>query len=208
MKNADQLARRSTLHMPPYIAGKPKEEVMLEYGLDSAVKLASNENPLKLPQSVIDAITREAGNCYMYPEGSSPTLREALAKRNGITPTQIIVGNGGDHVIGVICHAFVEENDEIIVGDPSFRTYAINTAIMGGKLVKAPLKDFTFDVDALLAAITPKTKLIFFCNPNNPTGTIVGRAEVERFMSKVPETCIVVYSISITPFKSLYNGLI
>jgi len=193
LTKADELARHSTLGMPAYIAGTPKEEIEKKYGIKNTVKLASNENPLKVSPKVIEAISREAKNCYMYPEGTSPELREALAANLGVRASQIIVGNGGDHVIGLLCHAFVEEGDDVIVGSPSFRTYAINTAIMGGNLVRVPLKDLTLDPEGILNAITERTKLIFFCNPNNPTGTIVKKDRIRAFMRRVPERCIVVF---------------
>lgn len=193
MIKADELVRHSTLDMPAYVAGTPKEEIEKKYGIKNTIKLASNENPLRVSPKVIDAISREAQNCYMYPEGTSPELREALAAKLGVSASEIIVGNGGDHVIGLLCHAFVEEGDEVIVGSPSFRTYAINTAIMGGKLVRVPLKNLTLDPEGILGAVTERTKLIFFCNPNNPTGTIVKAQEIRSFMERVPERCIVVF---------------
>jgi len=99
-------------------------------------------------------------------------------------------------------NAFINQGDEVIMGVPSFYTYMLSTLTMGGILVKTPLKDHTYDLDAILAAITPKTKLIFFCNPNNPTGTIVNRVKVAEFMSKVPEYCVVVFDEAYFEFIS------
>lgn len=185
--------RKGIMDMAPYIPGKPIEEVQKEYGLTDIVKLASNENPIKTSPKALQAMHEELDRSYMYPEGSSPDIRGRLAKKYGVTPGQILVGNGGDNVIAMICEAFVNVDDEVIVADPSFKTYELSTIIAGGKLVFVPVKDYTLDLDAMLAAITGKTKLIFLCNPNNPTATIVRKKAVADFMAKVPDHCIVVF---------------
>ncbi|MDL2217193.1 histidinol-phosphate transaminase [Christensenellaceae bacterium OttesenSCG-928-M15] len=185
--------RKGIMDMAPYIPGKPIEQVQREYGLKRVVKLASNENPIKTSPKALEAMKQELDKCYMYPEGSSPAIREALSKKYGVEPGEVLVANGGDHVISLICEAFVNVDDEVIVGVPSFMTYELATVIAGGKLVGVPLVDFTFDLDAVLKAITDQTKIIFLCNPNNPTGTIVRRQEVAAFMEKVPDHCIVVF---------------
>ncbi len=193
MQDGTKFARKNVMNLPPYVAGKPIEAVEREYGVHNIIKLASNENPLHISPMAVEAMKNELEKCYMYPEGSSPQLREKLAAKYNVDPKQILFGDGGDHVIGLICHAFVNDGDEVIIGDPSFPTYSINVPLMGGILVKVPMKQHTFDLDAVLAAITPKTKMIFFCNPNNPTGTIVGKQKVAEFMSKVPDHVIVVF---------------
>ncbi|MEG1997827.1 MAG: histidinol-phosphate transaminase, partial [Clostridiales bacterium] len=186
-------ARKNVMNLPPYVAGKPIEAVEREYGVTNIIKMASNENPLHISPLAVEAMKKELEKCYMYPEGSSPQLREKLALKYGVDAKQIICGDGGDHVIGLICHAFINDGDEVIIGDPSFPTYSINVPLMGGILVKVPMVNYAFDLDAVLAAITPKTKMIFFCNPNNPTGTIVRRDKVADFMSKIPDSVIVVF---------------
>ncbi|MDR1620485.1 MAG: histidinol-phosphate transaminase [Clostridiales bacterium] len=191
--DGNKFARRGIMDMAPYVAGKPVEEVEKEYGIKHAVKLASNENPLKTSPAAVAAMQKELQNVYMYPEGSSPLVRERLARAYGIDAKDIVVGAGGDHVIGLMCQAFVNEGDEVIVGKPTFKTYELQTIVMGGVLIEVPLKDFTFDLEAIYNAITEKTKLIFLCNPNNPTSTIVKRGEVESFIKKVPDHCIVVF---------------
>jgi histidinol-phosphate aminotransferase len=193
MKDAHRFARRGIMGMAAYTPGKPIEEVQREYGLTKIIKLASNENPLKTSPLALVAMRRELESCFMYPESSSPSVRHALADRLSFDAENIVVANGGDQVISLICQAFVDEGDEVIVGDPSFGIYNQNVIIMGGRLVRIPLKDLTFDLDAILRAITEQTKVIFFCNPNNPTSTIVHKGEVERFMARVPEHCIVVF---------------
>lgn len=188
------LARNGIMDMSPYIPGKPVEEVQKEYGLTDIIKMASNENPLKTSPKAMEAMRLELEKTYMYPEGSSPTVREALSKKLDIPAKNILVAAGGDHVITLMCMAFVNEGEEVVTGHPSFKTYEQGTAIAGGKLIRVPLtKDYAFDLDAMAAAINEKTKLIFLCNPNNPTGTIVRRREVEAFLDKVPSHCIVVF---------------
>lgn len=188
------LARRGILDMSPYIPGKPVEEVQKEYGLTDIIKMASNENPLKTSPMALEAMHRELEKSYMYPEGSSPTVREALAKELDIPEKNILVAAGGDHVITLMCLAFVNEGEEVITGHPSFKTYEQGTALAGGKLIRIPLtKELAFDLEAMADAINEKTKMIFLCNPNNPTGTIVRRKAVEEFLAKVPSHCIVVF---------------
>ncbi len=193
MKNGDKFARKGLFDLAPYVPGKPLEEVQKEYGLTKIAKLASNENPLGISPKAIAAMEAEIKNCFMYPESTSFDLRQDLAAKLAIDPDQIFITCGGDNVITLIGSAFINEGDEVIIGTPSFYTYTLTTNIMGGTVVNVPLTDLTFDLDAILAAITPKTKLIFFCNPNNPTGTIVPKEKVADFMSKVPEHCIVVF---------------
>ncbi|UQZ90399.1 histidinol-phosphate transaminase [Deltaproteobacteria bacterium Smac51] len=188
-------ARNGILSITPYVPGKPVEEVQKEYGLTDVVKMASNENPLKTSPKAMAAMRAELEKVYMYPEGSSPDLRAALALRHGLNPDQFMVGNGGDHVIAMITEAFVNEGDEVIMALPSFKTYELATIIIGGRIVGVPVdsESLTIDLEAMLAAITDRTKLIFLCNPNNPTGTIVRQREVDAFLDRVPERCLVVF---------------
>jgi histidinol-phosphate aminotransferase len=193
MKDDCNLARDGIMQLSPYVAGKPMEEVEAEYGVKVVAKLASNENPLGISPKAVEAMEKELKKCFMYPEGSSPRVRHKLAGRLGVPEGQIFLATGGDHILTLLGNAFINQGDEVIVGAPSFYTYTLSTLVMGGVLIKVPLKDHVYDLDAILAAITPKTKLIFFCNPNNPTGTIVHKDKVADFMSKVPEHCVVVF---------------
>ena len=202
MKDGSKFAREGIMQLSPYVAGKPIEEVQAEYGVTEVVKMASNENPLGVSPKAVQAMKLELENCFMYPEGSSPRVRHKLAQRLGVAEGQIFLATGGDHILTLLGNAFVSQGDEVIMGAPSFYTYMLSTLTMGGVLVKVPLKDHVYDLDAILAAITPKTKLIFFCNPNNPTGTIVSRAKVAEFMDKVPEHCVVVFDEAYFEFIS------
>ncbi|MCL1816982.1 MAG: histidinol-phosphate transaminase [Clostridiales bacterium] len=193
MKDGSRLAREGIMQLSPYVAGKPMEEVEAEYGVKVLAKLASNENPLGVSPKAVEAMTKEMKNCFMYPEGSSPRVRRKLALRLGVPEGQIFLATGGDHILTLLGNAFISQGEEVIMGAPSFYTYTLSTLTMGGVLVKVPLKNHVYDLDAILDAITPKTKLIFFCNPNNPTGTIVHKTKVAEFMSKVPDHCVVVF---------------
>ena len=194
MKDGSRFARAGVMDLQPYVPGKPIEEVAAEFGLTEIYKLASNENPLSMSPKSAAAVQAEIPNCHFYPEGESPIVRKKLAKHWGVAENQICFGTGGDHVLTLIGNAFINQGDEVIVGAPSFYTYNLSTWMMGGTLVKVPLDaNMCYDLEAILAAVTPRTKLIFFCNPNNPTGTIVRREEVADFMARLPDHCVVVF---------------
>lgn len=199
----NKFARCGLENVTPYSPGKPIEEVQREYGLTDIAKLASNENPMGTSPLAIRAMQAEAENVYMYPEGSSLELRQKLAAKFGVSPDLIVVTNGADHFLTMLSMAFINDGDECIMPDPSFSPYITNTIIMGGKYLEIPLKkDLSLDLEATAKAITPKTKLIYICNPNNPTGTIIGKAELEAFMAKVPDSCILVMDEAYAEFVS------
>ena len=177
----------------PYVPGKPIEEVKREYGLTDVIKLASNENPLGASPKVLAALHTALEEINYYPDAQSYYLREALSRHLDFPSAQIALGNGADGLIRETCVAYLEEGDEVIVSRSSFPVYDISTQVMGGRLVKTPLDGYGLDLDAMAAAITPRTKIIFVCSPNNPTGTIVTREAVERLMAAVPDTALVVF---------------
>jgi histidinol-phosphate aminotransferase len=176
----------------PYVPGKPIEEVQREYGLTDVIKLASNENPLGTSPRVLAAIRAELETLNFYPDAEAYVLCRVLAQHLGVSPEQVTVGNGADGIIRELCTAFLEDGDEVIVSRSSFPVYDISTQVMRGKLVKTPLKNYGLDLEAMAAAVTPRTKIIFVCNPNNPTGTIVTAAELDVLMAKVPERVLIV----------------
>ena len=202
MKDGSNFARNGIMKLSPYVAGKPMEEVEAEYGVKVVARLASNENPLGVSPKALAAIKIEMANCCRYPEGSSPRVRRKLAERLNVAEGQIFLATGGDHILTLVGNAFVNQGDKVIAGAPSFYTYTLSTLVMGGELVKVSLKDHVYDLNAILAAITPQTKLIFFCNPNNPSGTIVHKDKVAEFMSKVPDHCVVVFDEAYFEFIS------
>jgi histidinol-phosphate aminotransferase len=193
-----------------YIPGKAIEEVQREYGAKRWVKLASNENLLGPSPKALEAIRKELPNIHFYPEGPTPLLRKALAKIFSLTEENIIISNGADNLILMIANAFVDEGDEVIMADPTFPVYTNATQIMGGKPIRVKLKNNAHDLDAMLNKVTRKTKLIFICNPNNPTGTIVSQASLNQFLIKLPGWVIVILDEAYGDFVEapLYpNGL-
>ena len=177
----------------PYVPGKPIEEVQREYGLTDIIKLASNENPLGPSPKVLAALQAALPDLHLYPDAQAYALGRAIAARHGVSPEMVRVGNGADGLIRELCVSYLEDDDEVLTSMSSFPVYDISTAVMRARLVKTPLRDLRFDLEALAAAITDRTRLIFLCNPNNPTGTIVTAGEVAEFMRRVPETAIVVF---------------
>jgi histidinol-phosphate aminotransferase len=179
--------------MKPYVPGKPIEEVQREYGLKDVIKLASNENPLGPSPKALAAIEKALPRLNLYPDSQSYNLRQAIAKHLGFEIERIAIGNGADGVIMQVCLAYLEEESEVIVSRSSFPVYDNCTLTMRATLVKTPLKNHGLDLEAMAQAITDRTKLIFVCNPNNPTGTIVTTDEVEAFMEEVPDQVLVVF---------------
>jgi histidinol-phosphate aminotransferase len=180
-------------HINPYVPGKPIEDVQREYGLTDVIKLASNENPGGPSKKALVALKDALSHLNFYPDGQSYHLRHALAQYLEVQPEQVIVANGADGVILQTCMAYLDQDDEVVVSESSFPVYDLFTLAMRARLVKTPLKNYGLDLPAMAAAITPRTKLIFVCNPNNPTGTIVTASEVEAFMEKVPDHVLVIF---------------
>jgi histidinol-phosphate aminotransferase len=183
-----------------YVPGKPVEEVQREFGLMEVIKLASNENPLGPSPKAVAAMEAALQQLNSYPDGQCYHLRRSLAAHLGVSPDQVTAGNGADGLILQTCMAYVDQDDEVIVSRSSFPMYDMYACAMRAKLIKTPLKGYGLDLDAMLAAITPKTKLIFVCNPNNPTGTVVTSAEVEAFMQRVPDHVLIVFDEAYNEF--------
>ena len=180
------------MHLPVYQPGKPIDEVKRELGLTEVIKLASNENPFGCSPKAKEAIIAHVDKANMYPDGASVELKAALAALHGVTPDQIVFGAGSDEVILMIARAYLSPGDETIMADRTFPQYRHNAEIEGATVVEVPLKDGTHDLEAMLAAITDKTKVVWVCNPNNPTSTIVTKDEVESFLARVPSSVMVV----------------
>jgi len=193
MEKEKSFVRKGILELKPYIPGKPVEEVKQELGLKEVIKLASNETSIGPSPLAIEAIKKEIENINFYPEGSSRALREKIAHKLKIDKEMLIIGNGADNIIDLVGMAFINEGDEVISGEITFPAYETITKIMGGKLISVKLKDFSFDLEEIVQRINERTKIIFLCNPNNPTGTIVNKKAVDRLMKQVPENVIVVF---------------
>ena len=189
----ETLANEHILGIAPYEPGKPIEEVEREIGIHDAIKLASNENPLAPSERVREAITNALVALNRYPDGSGFYLRQALAKKHGIAPDQIVLGNGSNDLIELLVRTFLRPGDEAVVPHPSFVVYPMIVQAAGGIRVMVMLKDYRLDLEAMARAITPLTKMVFIANPNNPSATIVTADEVEAFMARVPERTIVVF---------------
>lgn len=188
----EKLARKGILSITSYIPGKPIEEVKKEFNVKRWVKLASNENLLGPSPKVLDAIKKELSNIYLYPESPCTILREALAKKYSLPEDKIVLSNGVDNLIFMIASAFLNEGEEVIMADPTFPVYTNVTQIMGGKPVKVKLKDYTHDLNGMMNRVNEKTKLIFVCNPNNPTGTVVSPKAFDNFLSDLSKRVIVI----------------
>ena len=184
-------------HLPVYQPGRPIEEVARELGLaaDDIIKLASNENPLGPSRLALAAMRRALSRVNLYPDGNAFYLKQKLAAKLGVTPANLILGNGSNEILELIGHALLppgaESNaPEVVVSQYCFAVYPIVTALFGAKLVTVPAKNYGHDLDAMLAAVTPQTRIIFAANPNNPTGTAVSPVELARFVNAVPERVV------------------
>lgn len=175
----------------PYPPGKPIEELERELGISETVKLASNENPLGPSVKAVEAISKAAASVHRYPDGSCFYLKRRLAEHLSVSEDMLIIGNGSNEIIELLVRTFVDDGEEVLMGDPSFAVYPIITQAERRTGVKVPLKDLTIDLDAMARAITDKTRVIFIANPNNPTGTMVTETELDRFMGQIPDDVIV-----------------
>ncbi len=185
--------QRGLNRINPYVPGKPIEEVQREYGLDDVIKLASNENPLGVSPLALTAMRDAISRLNHYPDGAGFALRSALAEHFHLTLSQVAIGNGADDLILELSMAFLEDDDEVVTSRSSFPMYDIYTAAMRARMVKTPLTDsWGLDLDAMADAVTDRTKLVYVCNPNNPTGTIVDADALESFLAKIPERVLVV----------------
>jgi histidinol-phosphate aminotransferase len=170
----------------PYEPGKPVEEVQRELGLEHVVKLASNEGTYGPIAAAVAALERSQASLNRYPDGGAYLLRCAIAELHDVRFEEVAVGAGADGVIDCLSQAVLEPGDEIVCGWPSFPSYVIDALKLGAKPTKVPLKSHRYDVDALLAAVTPRTKIVYVCNPNNPTGTGNSRDELDSYFERVP----------------------
>lgn len=186
------LANAGVSGLQPYQAGKPIEELERELGISNCVKLASNENPLGLSPKAKLAIEAALTDLTRYPDANGFYLKQKLAQTFGLDVTGLTLGNGSNEVIDLIFHTFVSPGDEVIYSQYSFIVYALATQAHGADAVVVPAKEWGHDLDAMLAAVTDKTKLICIANPNNPTGTVLPPAELEVFLARVPGHVLVI----------------
>jgi histidinol-phosphate aminotransferase len=179
--------------LSPYVPGKPIEELQRELGLTRVIKLASNENPLGSSPKALTALREGSSALHRYPDGGAFRLREALANHWKVTLDHVILGNGSDEILGLLARTFLAPGDEAVMADQTFVIYKMEVTAAHGKPVVVPLKQWRHDLQAMAAAVTDRTRLLFLCNPNNPTGTMVTADEVELLLSRVPAHVVVVF---------------
>lgn len=178
--------------LPVYKPGKPIEEVKKELGLQDVIKLASNENPFGPSPSAKEAVAAELANLSIYPDGAAAELRETLAGRLGVAGGNLIFGCGSDEIISLIARAFLQPGDETIMADQTFSVYKSNADIENAVTIEVPLVEGTHDLQAMLERVTDRTKIVWVCNPNNPTGTIVSSQALTAFLDALPSNVMTV----------------
>lgn len=188
------LANPSVLKQPVYEPGKPIDLVAREFGVDpsTTIKLASNENPLGASPKALSAVKDFLDQTYLYPDGGCYHLRQKLAEKTGLSPDQFVFGNGSNEVIELIGHAFLQEGDEVVMGEQAFIVYKLITLLFQATAVEVPLVNFTHDLDGMLNAVNDRTKLVFLPAPNNPTGTLNSSEDILAFANSLPEHVIFV----------------
>ena len=193
----------------PYPPGKPIEELERELGITGSIKLASNENPIGPSPLAVQAILDNVNKLNRYPDGSSYYLKEKISEVFGLPMEKIITGNGSNELIELTIRAFLSPGDEVIQAFPTFLVYEKVVNGAGGELISVSLKDFKVSLDDIKDAITSKTKIIFICNPNNPTGTGLSKEEMLDFIKSVPEDIILVLDEAYIEFSSekIANGI-
>ncbi|HSA62601.1 MAG TPA: histidinol-phosphate transaminase [Nitrospiraceae bacterium] len=179
--------------LSPYVPGKPIDELQRELGLTRVIKLASNENPLGPSPKAVAALAGANDTLHRYPDGGAYRLRQAIAERWKVTSEQVILGNGSDEILGLLARTFLAPGDEAVMADHTFVIYRMEVTAAHGKPVVVPLVNWTHNLEAMAQAITPRTRLLFICNPNNPTGTTVPAEAISRLMAKLPRDVIVVF---------------
>jgi len=187
-----KLAVAGVQQLIPYKAGKPIEELERELGLTQAIKLASNENPLGPGKKALAAIKATLPTLALYPDGSGFALKQALAKKYAVDVSQITLGNGSNEILELVARAFLTPELEVVFSQHAFAVYPIVTQAVGATAVVAPALNYGHDLDAMLQRVTEKTRLVFIANPNNPTGTLLSQASLERFIGALPDTCVCV----------------
>lgn len=195
--------KSNIVHLPVYQPGKPIEEVKRELGLTEVTKLASNENPFGCSPAVKEALVREMENLSLYPDGGAVELTNALAAHLGVEPNQLIFGAGSDDVILMIARAYFVPGDETVMSSHTFPQYKHNAEIENAKVIEVPLKHATHDLQGMLERVTEKTKVVWICNPNNPTGTSVNHEEIRAFLDALSPQVLVVLDEAYAEYNRL-----
>ncbi|MDD0823028.1 histidinol-phosphate transaminase [Mannheimia sp. AT1] len=196
------IANEGVKSLAPYQAGKPIEELERELGISNIIKLASNENPFDFPESAKQAIMNQLDDLTRYPDANGFELKVAISKKFGLNANQITLGNGSNDLLELFAHTFASDKDEIIYSQYAFIVYPLVTKAINAVAREIPAKNWGHDLEAFLAAINEKTKLIFIANPNNPTGNFLTEAEIDAFLAKVPSHILVVLDEAYTEFTA------
>ena len=193
--NKTEFANQWVCDLVPYEPGKPIEETARELGLEPGdiIKLASNENPLGPSPKAKLAMAEEIEKAHLYPDGGGYKLRTALAKKHDLAFENIVLGNGSNEIIELLCHSFLKPGVSLIAAEHAFVVYKLMATLFGADYVEVPDPGFVHDLDAMADAITEETRLVFIANPNNPTGTLVGQEEIDHFMARLPEHVVAVF---------------
>jgi histidinol-phosphate aminotransferase len=205
MNNNNKIYNLATIgvqQLIPYKAGKPIEELERELGLTRIIKLASNENPLGPGKKALAAIELALPSLALYPDGSGFSLKQALAKKFAVDVNQITLGNGSNELLELVARAFLTPEFEVVFSQHAFAVYPIVTQAMGAKAVVVPALNYGHDLDAMLQAVTEKTRLVFIANPNNPTGTLLSQSSLDAFIGALPDTCVCVLDEAYFEFVS------
>ena len=188
----EELALPGVCGLRPYEPGKPVDELERELGLSNIIKLASNENPFGASNKVIDSITAALPELSRYPDGNGFALKKVLADKHGVTTEHVTLGNGSNDILELLTRAFVSPEHEVVFSEHAFAVYPIVTQAVGARAIVVPAKDWGNDLDAMLSAITDKTRVVFVANPNNPTGTCIAKDALKDFIKAVPAHVLVV----------------
>ena len=198
-----KLARPEILKIEPYKPGTSKLP-----GKAEVIKLSSNENALGISPKVVSALRDIEPRLFRYPDGACKALRQKLGETYGLNPEQLVCGVGSDELIGLLCHAYAGVGDEVLYSQHGFLMYPIYTLRMGATPVKAPEKNLTTDVESLLAAVTPRTRIVFLANPNNPTGSYVSKEKIAYLRKKLPQDILRRYAIGFVNLKDFFANYI
>jgi len=191
--NLKKVVRKAVSEIKPYKPGKPIEEVKREYKLKKVYKMASNENPLGSSPMAVSAIKKSLESINLYPDGACFYLKKALSSKYKLDMDSFVVGNGSDELIVLALQAFINKGDEVIIADPTFLVYKLAAKLAEAKVISVKLKDFKYDLEAMQSKISPRTKMIFIANPDNPTGSYVNNKQVDKFLKSVPKDVIVFF---------------
>jgi len=192
LKNIEEMVGEGIKGLIPYKPGKPMEELERELGITDSVKVASNENPIGPSPKAVEAIKEALSNLNRYPDGNATVLKDRLAEKLGVKPTNLIIGNGSNEILELMLRTYLGPGESVVFSEHAFVVYMLVTRAAGGRGIAVPMKGFTHDLEAIAKAIEPDTRLVFVANPNNPTGTFNTGEEVEALIDALPDKCLLV----------------